>query len=107
METFEKAKLALKKLHSNGALHGGIASRNIVANASGSIKLIDLGSAYKADDAGSEQAKRIEIGILKEVFELSNKFCEGKENNRFLSMKVSIAFQKIQELNFLNHCILK
>jgi len=55
METYEKAKSALQKLHSNGVLHGDIASLKIVANNSGDIKLIDLGSAYKADDAGSEQ----------------------------------------------------
>jgi len=50
-------------------IHADIASRNIIISNNGDVKLIDLGSAYKMAQDGSELAKRMEMERLKEVFE--------------------------------------
>jgi tRNA A-37 threonylcarbamoyl transferase component Bud32 len=62
-----KARRALAALHNHGVVHGDIALRNIVRDeATGSVKLIDLGSMYKPEDqsAFSSESAHLEQVLM-------------------------------------------
>jgi hypothetical protein len=63
-----KARRALTALHNHGVVHGDIALRNIVRDdASGSVKLIDLGNMYKPEDraAFSSESAQLEQVLMR------------------------------------------
>jgi hypothetical protein len=72
-----KARCALAALHKLGFVHGDIALRNIVRNeATGSVKLIDLGNTCATDDQRelANEAERLE-NVLMRATEISSRCC--------------------------------